>query len=180
MTPANNSKVIVAFVGFFFALVLAFTAFFSSRQEAPRMAAAALARSHRHAQVLPRTAASQPRTSPAQIPTAPKAAAALKVESAKPAGAGQASYYGTEFAGRPTANGERFNPAAMTAAHRSLPFGARVRVTNVKNGRSVIVRINDRGPYAKRRVIDVSRGAAQQLGMVSAGTAQVKLEVLAG
>jgi rare lipoprotein A len=68
-----------------------------------------------------------------------------------------------------TASGERMNPAAMTAAHRSLPFGTKVKVTNKKNGKSVVVRINDRGPFIKGRVIDVSKGAAQKLGFINAG-----------
>ena len=87
-----------------------------------------------------------------------------------------ASYYGHEFAGRRTASGERFNPGAMTAAHRTLPFGTRVRVTNSRNGRSVTVRINDRGPHAKGRAIDLSHGAARAIGM--GGTGNVRLEVL--
>ena len=87
-----------------------------------------------------------------------------------------ASYYGQEFAGRRTASGERFNPGAMTAAHRTLPFGTRVRVTNSRNGRSVTVRINDRGPFAKGRAIDLSHGAARAIGM--GGTGNVRLEVL--
>lgn len=97
---------------------------------------------------------------------------------AEPLGAGRASFYGKRFAGRKTANGERFNPRALTAAHRTLPFGARVRVTNIANGRSVIVRINDRGPFVGRRVIDLSRAAAEQLGMVRRGVARVHLELL--
>ncbi|AFY46924.1 rare lipoprotein A [Nostoc sp. PCC 7524] len=91
---------------------------------------------------------------------------------------GIASFYGRGFAGRPTATGERFNPEAMTAAHRSLPFGTRVRVTNTRNGRSVVVRINDRGPYIRGRIIDVSTGAARMLGMIGSGIAPVKIEVL--
>jgi rare lipoprotein A len=87
-----------------------------------------------------------------------------------------ASYYGHEFAGRRTASGERFNPGAMTAAHRTLPFGTRVRVTNTRNGRSVIVRINDRGPHVKGRAIDLSHGAARAIGM--GGTGNVRLQVL--
>jgi|RhiMetdeSRZDD1v2_1073273.scaffolds.fasta_scaffold1183504_1 rare lipoprotein A len=87
-----------------------------------------------------------------------------------------ATYYGKEFAGRRTASGERFNPGAMTAAHRTLPFGTRVRVTNSHNGRSVIVRINDRGPFVKGRSIDLSSGAARAIGMGSA--ANVRIEVL--
>ncbi|MBW4556960.1 MAG: septal ring lytic transglycosylase RlpA family protein [Trichormus sp. ATA11-4-KO1] len=91
---------------------------------------------------------------------------------------GIASFYGRDFAGRPTATGERFNPEAMTAAHRSLPFGTRVRVTNTRNGRSVVVRINDRGPFIRGRVIDLSTGAARSIGMISSGVAPVKIEVL--
>ena len=86
---------------------------------------------------------------------------------------GHASWYGPGFHGRRTASGETFNTNALTAAHRSLPFGTRVRVVNEKTGRSVIVRINDRGPFTKGRVIDLARGAAQQIGM--AGLATVAL-----
>ena len=93
-------------------------------------------------------------------------------------GTGMASYYGRRFHGKRTANGERFNMRAMTAAHKSLPFGTRVRVTNARNGRSVIVRINDRGPFVRGRTIDLSPAAAEQIGMVSSGHARVKLEVV--
>jgi rare lipoprotein A len=91
---------------------------------------------------------------------------------------GSASWYGSKFHGRRTANGERFDMNQMTAAHRSLPFGTKVRVINQRNGRSVVVRINDRGPFSGRRVIDLSRGAASAIGMVNSGVAPVKLEVL--
>jgi rare lipoprotein A len=91
-------------------------------------------------------------------------------------GEGMASFYGAELAGNRTANGERFNPAALTAAHRTLPMGTRLRVTNKSNGKSVIVRINDRGPFAKGRIIDVSRAAAEKISMVRSGTARVTLE----
>jgi rare lipoprotein A len=92
---------------------------------------------------------------------------------------GYASWYGNRFHGRKTANGERFDQNAMTAAHRTLPFGSKVRVWNKKNGRSVVVRINDRGPFGKRRrIIDVSRGAARKLDMIEAGVVPVRLEVL--
>ena len=87
-----------------------------------------------------------------------------------------ASYYGKELAGRPTASGEKFNPSGMTAAHRTLPFGTQVRVTHSRNGRSVIVRINDRGPFVNGRSIDLSAGAAAAIGM--RGTARVHLKVL--
>jgi rare lipoprotein A len=93
-------------------------------------------------------------------------------------GQGEASYYGNELAGNRTANGERFNPQAMTAAHRSLPMGTKLRVTNLANGRSVIVRINDRGPFVRSRIIDVSLGAAREINMVRSGKAQVRLEIL--
>ena len=87
-----------------------------------------------------------------------------------------ATYYGQEFAGHRTASGETFNPGAMTAAHRTLPFGTRVRVTNSRNGRSIIVRINDRGPFVKGRAIDLSSGAARAIGMSSTGN--VTMEVM--
>jgi len=94
------------------------------------------------------------------------------------ASVGQASWYGPGFYGNRTANGEVFRPGTMTAAHRSLPFGTMVRVTNLTNGRSAVVRINDRGPFHGGRIIDLAQGAAQQLGVTSSGVAQVKLEVL--
>lgn len=88
---------------------------------------------------------------------------------------GMASYYGKKFHGRKTASGERFNMYAMTAAHKGLPFGAMVRVTHLKNGRSIMVRINDRGPFAKGRIIDLSYAAAKRLGMLAQGVAKVRL-----
>ncbi|MEA5502425.1 septal ring lytic transglycosylase RlpA family protein [Halotia wernerae UHCC 0503] len=91
---------------------------------------------------------------------------------------GMASYYGYDGSGSQTASGERFNPEGMTAAHRSLPLGTKVRVTNTRNGRSVVLRINDRGPYIRGRIIDVSAGAARLLGMISSGVAPVRIEVL--
>lgn len=89
---------------------------------------------------------------------------------------GIASYYGKEFHGRKTANGETFDMNAMTAAHRTYPFGTMVRVTNLANDKSVTVRINDRGPFVKGRIIDLSYGAAKEIDLLSVG--QVKLEVL--
>lgn len=91
---------------------------------------------------------------------------------------GTASYYGADFAGRRTASGERFDPQALTAAHPDLPFGTRLRVTNLENGRSVMVRINDRGPFAGGRIVDLSWGAARELGMLRSGLARVRVEVL--
>ena len=90
---------------------------------------------------------------------------------------GMASFYSYGDSSR-TSTGERFNPEGLTAAHRTLPFGTKVRVTNTGNGRSVVVRINDRGPFIRGRVIDVSLGAAKQLGMISSGVASVQIEVL--
>ncbi len=91
---------------------------------------------------------------------------------------GMASWYGYDGSGSQTAGGERYNPEGMTAAHRSLPLGTRVRVTNTHNGRSVVVRINDRGPYARGRVIDLSAAAARILGMMGSGVAPVRIDVL--
>lgn len=91
---------------------------------------------------------------------------------------GSASWYGPGFSGRNTANGETFNPNQLTAAHRSLPFNTLVRVTNEGNGKSVVVRINDRGPFVHGRIIDLSRAAADHIGMLSSGVANVTLEVL--
>lgn len=88
---------------------------------------------------------------------------------------GMASYY---VSGKKTANGERFNPEAMTAAHRSLPFGTQVRVRNLRNGSSVVVRINDRGPFTRGRIIDVSKAAARKLGFVRQGVVRVEISVL--
>ena len=91
---------------------------------------------------------------------------------------GVASYYGPGFHRKKTASGERFNMHKLTAAHRTLPFGTRVRVTNIENGKSVVVRINDRGPFKKGRVIDVSLAAARKIGLTASGTAKVKLKIL--
>jgi rare lipoprotein A len=96
-----------------------------------------------------------------------------------PSQEGNATFYGREAHGGPTASGERFNMYAMTAAHKTLPMGTRVRVTNLRNGRSVTVRINDRGPYARGRIIDVSYAAAKELGMLEAGVVPVRVEVVA-
>jgi rare lipoprotein A len=93
---------------------------------------------------------------------------------------GNASWYGGKFHGRITANGERFDMHQLTAAHRSLPFGAKVRVTNQATKDSVVVRINDRGPYAGNRVIDLSHAAARAVRLIGTGVAPVTLEVLQG
>lgn len=91
---------------------------------------------------------------------------------------GKASWYGDEFHGRSTANGEKYNLGAMTAAHQTLPLPSMVRVTNLDNGKTAIVRVNDRGPFAKSRIIDVSEAAADKLGFKGRGTATVKVELL--
>jgi rare lipoprotein A len=91
---------------------------------------------------------------------------------------GEASYYGAKHHGKKTASGERFDQAQLTAAHRTLPFGTRVRVTNLDNDKSVIVRINDRGPYSRKRLIDISKSAAEQLDMLRSGVAPVRVQSL--
>jgi rare lipoprotein A len=91
---------------------------------------------------------------------------------------GFASFYSKQHHGRKTASGEKFNMFNLTAAHKTLPFGTRIRVTNIKNGKSVCVTVNDRGPFVKSRIIDLSFGAAKKLDMVKSGTAKVSLEVI--
>jgi rare lipoprotein A len=90
---------------------------------------------------------------------------------------GAASYYADSLDGNPTASGEPYDKDALTAAHHTLPFDAMVRVTNLDNDKTVVVRINDRGPHSKSRIIDVSGAAAKQLGLIDSGTAKVRLEV---
>jgi|TARA_B100000073_G_scaffold123146_1_gene100472 rare lipoprotein A len=111
---------------------------------------------------------------PPAPPEPPKPVAPLVISTHS----GEASWYGPGLYGNRTANGEVFRPGTMTAAHRTLPFGTRVRVTNLWNGRKAVVRINDRGPFAGDRVIDLAHGAASELGLTSSGIAQVRLEVL--
>ncbi len=111
-----------------------------------------------------------------------------KVNSSRPAAAasngkavtyeGIASYYAHDFHGKKTANGETYDMHGFTAAHRSFPFGTKVRVTNTENGKSCVVRVNDRGPFKLERIMDLSLGAAEALEMMKTGTASVKLEVL--
>jgi len=107
-----------------------------------------------------------------QMPASPKGLLQLA------AATGQASWYGPGFYGNRTASGEVLRPGTYTAAHRSLPFGTRVRVTNLNNGRSAVVRINDRGPFTGGRIIDLAHGAATDLGVTASGVATVRLEVL--
>lgn len=91
---------------------------------------------------------------------------------------GQASWYGNKYHGRRTASGERYNMRAYTAAHKTLPFGTIVRVTNTANGKTVDVKINDRGPFVKGRIIDLSRKSFEQIGDISKGIAPVKIEII--
>lgn len=93
---------------------------------------------------------------------------------------GNASYYHDRFHGRRTASGAAYNKNALSAAHKSLPLGSQVRVTDTRSGRSVVVQINDRGPYGRGRVIDLSRAAAREIGLVNKGVAKVRLEVVDG
>jgi len=90
---------------------------------------------------------------------------------------GVISYYADKFQGRKTASGQRFDKNAFTAAHRSLPFGTKVQVTNLANGKSVIVEINDRGPYSEDRILDLSPAAARKIGLMGRGTVKAKIEV---
>jgi rare lipoprotein A len=115
------------------------------------------------------TAASAPASAPAAEPA--KAPAAASVET------GKIAWYGSKFAGRRTASGERYNPEAMTVAHKSLPFGTWVLVTNTANGKSVKLRVNDRGPTQADRIADVSYAAARKLGFVRAGLTEASIEV---
>lgn len=89
---------------------------------------------------------------------------------------GKASYYADKFQGRKTASGETFKQNRMTAAHQTLPFGTKVKVTNLDNGRTIKVRVNDRGPFVSGRIIDLSKKAARKLGMVQSGVANVKIK----
>ncbi|HTD90050.1 MAG TPA: septal ring lytic transglycosylase RlpA family protein [Burkholderiales bacterium] len=113
--------------------------------------------------------ASSPAPAPLETPATPSTTDALE---------GRVSYYGRELDGRKTSSGERFNASALTMAHRTLPFGTMVRVTNLRNKKSVIVRVNDRGPNTPRRVGDVSAAAAHMLGMLHTGVIEARLEVV--
>ena len=121
------------------------------------------------AAIIPRSPAMQEASPPATLP-APSPSTIVE--------AGLASWYGKKHQGKRTASGELFDQKKFTAAHRSLPWGSLVKLTNLANGKSVEVRINDRGPFAKGRIIDVSRAAANVLGMVESGVARVQLELL--
>jgi rare lipoprotein A len=121
---------------------------------------------------------------PARQPPPAPAAPAPEPKAARPRSdvqVGDATWYGRQFAGRRTANGERFDPTKMTAAHRSLPFGTWVEVTRVDTGQRVRVRITDRGPFGhEERIIDLSRAAGEKLGMLKRGVAHVQVRVVSG
>ncbi|HYL32965.1 MAG TPA: septal ring lytic transglycosylase RlpA family protein [Stellaceae bacterium] len=116
----------------------------------------------------------------APIPPPPAPAPVVPAAVVRPAfvQVGYASWYGPHFNGKHTANGERFDMHALTAAHRTLPINSYVRVTNLTNHRSVVVRINDRGPYAANRIIDLSAEAARELGIRKGGVARVRIELM--
>jgi len=119
----------------------------------------------------------QPASAPAAAPapaTAPAAAAAPAADASE----GKLAWYGHKFAGRKTASGQRFNPEAMTMAHKTLPFGTQVRVTNLANKRSVVARVNDRGPTTPGRIADLSTASASRIGMLRAGIVEARLEVV--
>jgi rare lipoprotein A len=118
---------------------------------------------------------SPPTPTPAPAPVQPKPP---REAPAPPIERGRISLYGVEFAGKTTASGERFDPAALTMAHHTLPFGTRVRITNLSNQRSVEVRVNDRGPAVRGRIADVSLAAARRLGMTDDGVIDATLEVV--
>ncbi len=113
----------------------------------------------------------EPKVNPSKIPAKSSSGKATVYT-------GIASYYAHDFHGKKTANGEIFDMHQLTAAHRSFPFNTKVRVTNLDNGKSCIVRVNDRGPFKLIRIIDLSRGAAEALDMIKTGTASVQLEVV--
>lgn len=129
----------------------------------------------------PAAAAAAPAPAVKAAPAAPAAAAPAAPVAPAATGdvtTGKAAWYGKKFNGRKTASGQRFNAAALTAASNTLPFGTLVRVTNVKNKKSVTVRINDRGPKQPDRIIDVTRAAAAKLGMLKSGLAEVEIKVV--
>jgi len=122
-----------------------------------------------------RSDASEARTTPAATPKSKKTVPKKRPKAYQ---VGKASWYGKKFQGRATASGEPYNMFQLTAAHRQLPLGTWVKVTNLKNGRWVIVRINDRGPVPENRILDLSYGAAQMLGIKPQGVARVRLDLL--
>jgi rare lipoprotein A len=112
------------------------------------------------------------------VPVAAQTKTATAVASGDGVETGKVAWYGRKFAGRKTASGERYNPNALTTAHNTLPFGTKVKVTNLANNKSVVVRVNDRGPQDGSRLGDVSAAAAKRLGMTQAGVIDARLEVV--
>lgn len=152
---------------------------------APLAASSAAAPDHGTAPIEPATSTAMSALLPlpatadtAEITTEFPAETAASAPQETVLGQGSASYYAAKFHGRRTASGETFDNGDMTAAHRTLPFGTLVRVTNPANGASVVVRVNDRGPFTKGRMIDVSRAAAEQLGLIARGHATVELALI--
>ena len=125
------------------------------------------------------TQAQQPAASAAAPAAAPAPAPAPAAAPAATGSEGKLAWYGSKFNGRRTASGERFNAGALTLAHKDLPFGTKVRVTNLKNKRSVVLRVNDRGPTQADRIGDVSLAAARRLGMLRSGVIDARIEVVA-
>ena len=119
-----------------------------------------------------RNAVTSPGTAPSRTTTTPSSGKALLTVE------GIASFYSYDFDKKKTASGEIFNKDALTAAHREFPFGTVLRVTNLSNGNTVVVTVNDRGPVNKARIIDLSEGAAKEIGMIQDGTTKVRIEVL--
>jgi len=117
---------------------------------------------------------------PMALPALPPVPTPVCVETVTYTEQGRASWYGAEHQGQRTASGQRFDMNRLTAAHRQLPFGTRLAVTNLTNGRTVTVVVNDRGPYSGRRIVDLSRQAADDLGFVRQGVATVRIAALAG
>ena len=111
-------------------------------------------------------------------PSGPPSPAAPGASPAAWTQTGVASWYGEPFHGRTTASGETYDMNDLTCAHRTLPFGTRLHVRNLENGRTVVVRVNDRGPFVKDRIVDLSRRAARELGMIGPGTARVRITVI--
>lgn len=126
----------------------------------------------------PAAAAAPARPAPADAPAAPRRDERADASEGAFFQQGHSSYYAHELAGRPTASGERFNPEGLTAAHKTLPLGTRIRVTSVTSGRSVVVRVNDRGPFVRGRILDLSLGAARAIGLHRSGGGQVRIHVL--
>ena len=131
-----------------------------------------------HAQTTAQPAAPAPAATPAPAAAAAPTPAAPEKAASADSSEGKVAYYGKKFNGRKTASGERFNAGAMTMAHKTLPFGTMVKVTNIKNRKSVIVRVNDRGPITPDRIGDLTSGAASKIRMIRTGVIDAKLEVV--